>query len=94
MNLLNKIFNSDSSKVIPVICFLAGQLFTTSFCADKSNSDTLALVGKKAITSEDFITSYKDKLTRIGLTDNGGTRISYLINLVSSELFIVEVIKS
>lgn len=90
MDLLNKIINSYLSKMMLLIYFLAGYLFTTSFCTDKSKSDTLALVGKKVITAEDFITSYKDKLTRIGLTDNGETRISYLMNLVSDELLIAE----
>ena len=90
MNLLNKISNSYSGKVILMICFLAGHLFTTSFCLGKSQEDTLALVGEKAITSEDFIASYKDKLNRIGLTDNVETRISYLMNLVSDELLIAE----
>lgn len=90
MNLLNKIFNSYLSKLVLLIYFLTGHLFSASFCTNNSKNDTLALVGKKAITAEDFIVSYKEKLRSIGLTDNGGTRISYLMNLVSDELLIAE----
>ena len=90
MNFYNKIFNTYLTKTLLLIYFFTGYLFNPSFCADNSKNDTLALIGKKVITKEDFITSYKDKLTRIGLTDNGETRINYLMNLVSDELLIAE----
>lgn len=83
MNLFNK-------TLLLLIYFLAGNLFTASFCAGNSKSDTLAIVGTKVITTEDFITSYKDKVITIGLTDNGETRKNYLMNLVSDELLIAE----
>lgn len=54
------------------------------------NEDTLAVIENKVITSDDFIASYKEKLTRIGLTDNGETRFGYLMNLVTDELLITE----
>ena len=90
MNFYNKIFNTYLTKTLLLIYFFTGYLVNPSFCADNSKNDTLALIGKKVITKEDFITSYKDKLTRIGLTDNGETRINYLMNLVSDELLIAE----
>ena len=83
MNLRSKIF-------LFLICFLAGNLFTPSLCADNSKSDTLAIVGKKVITTGEFIASYKDKIRTVGLTDNGETRIGYLRNLVGDQLLITE----
>ena len=83
MIFLNKIF-------LFLIFFLVENLFTASFCTSNENNDTLALVGKHAITTEDFNDSYKEKLRKIGLTDNGDTRVKYLNNLVSDELFIAE----
>jgi parvulin-like peptidyl-prolyl isomerase len=90
MNLYSKILNTYLTKTLLLIYFFTGYSFNSSFCADNSKNDTLALVGKKVITTEDFITSYKDKIARIGLTDNGETRINYLMNLVSDELLIAE----
>jgi parvulin-like peptidyl-prolyl isomerase len=40
------------------------------------------------ITSQTFDRLYKDKLVRLGLSDNGDTRIGYLQNLVDDELMI------
>lgn len=60
-----------------------------SYCLN-SNQDTLAVIDHKVISSSDFISSYKEKLTRIGLTDNGETRLGYLMSLVTDELLIAE----
>jgi hypothetical protein len=53
-----------------------------------SPNDTLAIIGDKIISVSDYIRSYKEKLLRLGLTDNGDTRIKYLTNLVDDELLI------
>jgi parvulin-like peptidyl-prolyl isomerase len=50
--------------------------------------DTLAIIGSKIITVSDFTSSYKDRLMKLGLTDNGDTRIKYLMNLVDDEIII------
>ncbi|MCX6152424.1 MAG: peptidylprolyl isomerase [Ignavibacteriales bacterium] len=55
-----------------------------------SRNDTLALIGKKVITSDEFKSKYKEKLVKLGLTDNGETRKNYLINLTEDELLISE----
>lgn len=52
--------------------------------------DTLAIVGNKTITLVEFQTYYKEKLRKIGLTDNCDTRIKYLQNLVDDELLLVD----
>lgn len=83
MNLFNKI-------IFLLIYLLIGDLFNSSFCADNAKNDTLALVGNRVITVQDFITSYNEKLRKIGLIDNGETRLNYLNNLVSDELLIAE----
>ena len=59
---------------------------------EKSNdySDTLAVIGKKVITINEFQKYYKEKLLSIGLTDNGDTRIKYLQNLIDDEVLIVD----
>ncbi len=80
----------NSKIFLFLIYFLVGNLFTSSFCADNSKSDTLAVVGAKVITTGDFIASYKDKIRTVGLTDNGETRKGYLMNLVSDQLLITE----
>ncbi len=54
------------------------------------NHDTLAVIGSKVITVQDFKTAYKDKLLRVGLTDNSDTRIKYLLNLVDDEVLIAD----
>jgi parvulin-like peptidyl-prolyl isomerase len=64
--------------------------FDSTYCADSSKRDTLAIIGNGVITTEQFVASYKEKLTKIGLTDNGDTRLNYLMNLVIDELLIAE----
>jgi len=86
MNLCNKILKKYLAKIFLLIYFFTVYLFNHSFCADNSKNDTLAIIGKKVIRANDFITSYKDKLARIGFTDNGQTRLGYLMNLVGDEL--------
>lgn len=81
--------NSSNKVLLLLICFLVENLYT-SFCADNSVKDTLAVVDQKVITIQDFVASYKVRLARIGLTDNGETRIGYLMNLVNDELLIAE----
>lgn len=53
-------------------------------------NDTLAIINKKVITVNDFISFYKDKLIRYGLNDTYDLRLKYLLNLVSDELLIAE----
>jgi len=55
-----------------------------------SDSDTLALIGNRVITSAEFSKSYKDRVLRLGLTDNGDTRRKYLQNLISDEVLIIQ----
>ncbi|MEJ2193754.1 MAG: hypothetical protein P8X73_02705 [Ignavibacteriaceae bacterium] len=86
MNLCNKILKKYLDKIFLLIYFFTVYLFNPSYCTDNSKNDTLALIGKKVITADDFITSYKEKLARIGFTDNGQTRLGYLMNLVGDEL--------
>ncbi|NCQ18201.1 MAG: hypothetical protein GW805_07760 [Ignavibacteria bacterium] len=53
-------------------------------------NDTLAVVGNKIITLNEFQLFYKEKLRKIGLTDNGDTRIKYIQNLVDDELLLLD----
>lgn len=76
--------------ILFVIYSLWGNLFSPTYCAENTKHDTLALVGQKVITADDFITAYKEKMRKVGLTDNGETRVQYLINLVNDELLIAE----
>ena len=52
------------------------------------NNDTLAIIGTKIITTQQFARLYKDKLVKRGLSDNGETREGYLRNLVDDEILI------
>lgn len=83
MSLFNKIF-------LLLIYSFVGISYSSPFAANDAKNDTLAVVGKKVITTGDFITAYKEKIRKIGLTDNGDTRLNYLDNLVSDELLIAE----
>ncbi len=69
--------------------FLLG--FTTIFAEmSHSQSDTVAIIGKKIITLEEFQKYYKEKIRKVGLTDNGEIRIKYLQNLVDDEIFLLD----
>lgn len=54
------------------------------------SADTLAIVGNRTITLDEFQTYYKEKMLKIGLTDNGDTRTKYLQNLVDDELLLLD----
>lgn len=53
-----------------------------------AHNDTLAVIGKKAITTGRFARLYKEKLLRYGLSDNGILREGYLHNIVDDEILI------
>jgi parvulin-like peptidyl-prolyl isomerase len=80
---------------VNVLRHLSGFLFLFFFMStvtarENANypNDTLAIIGGKIISVSDFIQSYKDRLLRLGLTDNGDTRVKYLMNLVDDEILI------
>lgn len=73
--------------LIPVIS-LAGVSSAQSI--HRATIDTLAVIAKKVITSAEFARLYKEKLVRLGLTDNGETRNGYLRNLVDDEVLIAQ----
>jgi parvulin-like peptidyl-prolyl isomerase len=90
MKWIYKIQTTFSHKSIGLFSIILLFVFSpASYCLN-SNQDTLAVIDHKVISSSDFISSYKEKLTRIGLTDNGETRLGYLMNLVTDELLIAE----
>ncbi|MFH1195438.1 MAG: peptidylprolyl isomerase [bacterium] len=64
-------------------------IFVTSVAA-KNQDDTLAVIGNRIITSNQFITNYKEKLTKLGLTDNGEIRQKFLMDLIRDEILITE----
>lgn len=70
------------AQLLILIVFISFQSFAVR------NTDTLAIVGNKVITVEDFQSLYKEKVAKLGLTDNGDTRYKYLMNLVNDELLI------
>jgi len=51
-------------------------------------SDTLAVVGTKCITLDDFQKYYNDKIRSVGLTDNGEARQKYLENLLDDQVLL------
>jgi parvulin-like peptidyl-prolyl isomerase len=55
-----------------------------------SGMDTLAVVGSRVITGDHFARLFREKVIRLGLTDNGDTRQGYLRNLVDDEVLIAE----
>jgi foldase protein PrsA len=73
-----------------VVIGLTILLFSAAFASNEDHfrSDTLATVGNKAITANDFVKLYRERLTRLGLTDNANTRLGYLMNLVDDEIMI------
>ncbi len=79
-------------RVIPLVLALLINYSMPSWGAshDLRQSDTLAVVGEKVITTNQFSKLYKEKLVTLGLTDNGETRRGYLVNLVDDEILIAE----
>jgi len=65
-------------------------VFSFSIKLFSFNVDTIAIVNKKIITSNDFKKFYREKLAKYGLTDNYDLRIKYLLNIVYDELLIAE----
>lgn len=55
-----------------------------------ADNDTLAVIGERVITAQQFARLYKEKLVTMGLTDNGEMRRGYLINLVDDAILIAE----
>jgi len=90
MILFYKIHNASLNKSFALFVFITLYLFNSTLYSAISKEDTLAVIENKVITSAEFISLYKEKITRIGLTDNGETRLGYLINLVNDELLIAE----
>jgi hypothetical protein len=90
MSTNNKILHWHSNILKLVVCICTCVSFEILYSADNSRNDTLAAIGNRVITAEQFVSLYKEKLTKIGLTDNSDTRINYLMNLVNDELLIVE----
>ncbi len=88
-NLIGKYF-----LFLSLCCFFISAQFTFAFTQNNSSSDTLALIGNKVITSENYISSYKNKLVKLGLTDNFETRKGYLLNIVQDEVLIREAYES
>lgn len=66
------------------ICLLPFMLFAKH----NSDIDTIAIIGSKIISAKTFTESFKDKILKYGLTDNGEIRKKYLIDLVNDELLI------
>ena len=56
--------------------------------ASRNSKTTLAIVGRKIITKDQFVKLYKEKLVRFGLTDTEEARSGYLKNLVDDEILI------
>jgi len=78
-------------KVCPqMLVLLLAPAVSPAQVAHRIAPDTLACVGKRVITSEQFARLFKDKLIRYGLTDNGEMRQGYLRNLIDDEVFIAE----
>ena len=79
-------------KIIVLSFVLLINYSTLSWGASHSTQkdDTLAVIGGKVITKDQFTKLYKEKLVTLGLTDNGEMRRGYLINLVDDEILIAE----
>lgn len=56
--------------------------------------DTLAIIGNKIITLEEFSIRYNEKKNETGISDNLETRKNYLENLISDELLIAKAKKN
>ncbi len=84
----NRFHRMDIKQYIFIILLLFPAAYPQRNSID--HSDTLAVIGNKVITINEFQKYYKDKLLRIGITDNGDTRVKYLLNLIDDELLIVD----
>ncbi|RPI05980.1 MAG: peptidyl-prolyl cis-trans isomerase [Ignavibacteriae bacterium] len=73
-----------------VLILIIAFTMPASSASDKNRTvnDTLALIGDKIITANQFKELFREKLISIGLTDNGTARMGYLSNLVDDELLI------
>lgn len=87
MKFVTKFFkNFNKIKKQIIILFI----FSAVIIPAQTANDTLALINDKVITTSEFLQSYKEKVAKYGLTDNGEIRIKYLMNLVNDELLIAE----
>jgi len=77
-------------KILLCLCLFAAVVYSSG----NLQNDTLAVIGNKVISSTEFIKSYKDRILRLGLTDNGDTRFKYMQNLVDDELLIANAKKT
>ncbi len=75
-------------KILLISFFLIGAI--TFAQSNYGTLDTLAIIDKRVITLSEFQKYYKEKMLRVGLTDNGDTRIKYLQNLVDDELLLLD----
>jgi len=78
----------------PYLIFLAVTMLLNFMYCEKRNvrtdSNTLAVVGKRTIDKDYFIKRYKDFRQQTGASDNGMTRRSVLNNIIAEELLLVE----
>lgn len=72
-------------KILLLLCLSAAVVYSSG----NLQNDTLAVIGNKVISFTDFIKSYKDRILRLGLTDNGDTRFKLCLSNTSSALKIV-----
>ncbi|MEG8988245.1 peptidylprolyl isomerase [Ignavibacteria bacterium 4148-Me] len=79
-------------KYITTILFLSVCLITNAECKleETISKDTIAIVNNKIIYLDDFVNLYRDKKSKLGLTDSYDLRLKYLLNLVYDELLIAE----
>lgn len=86
--MVSSIKNKNKLRILQNTAIVIIFLETISYPASKPASDTLAIIGEEVITTAEYSILYKDKLLRLGITDNDETRIKYLQNLVDDELLI------
>lgn len=88
---INPVMKRDRRVLCGVFALLVALLSISWAQSSRGPSlDTLAVVGKKVITSEGFARLYEEKLLRLGLGDNGETWRGYLRNLVDDEILIAQ----
>ncbi len=78
---LIKIFIISSLIIIPLLN-----------CANHEN-DVLAIIGKRTVTVDDFVTRYKSIRQKMNLPDNGQIRKEIFRNIINEELFIVDAVR-